>query len=233
MNENVCGIYYIKNLVNGKYYVGQSINIKDRWYKEKYQLQHNNAWNLHLQKAWNKYGESNFEWCIIEECEVNKEILNAREIYWISEYDAYYHGYNYDKGGNSGMIPNENTRKKMSESHKGKTHSDETKKKMSEAQSGEKHAFYGKKHKQETKVKMSETRRQKIENHIYCIELNEFFGSSIDVEEKYGIRRQNVIACCRGNQISAGRHPQTNEKLHWRYVTEEEIDHYMSNEHVV
>ena len=32
MKNNICGIYYIKNIVNNNMYIGQSINIKTRFY---------------------------------------------------------------------------------------------------------------------------------------------------------------------------------------------------------
>ena len=38
MRDIICGIYYIKNLINNKYYIGQSVNIYERWTREKYHL---------------------------------------------------------------------------------------------------------------------------------------------------------------------------------------------------
>ena len=74
----ISGIYKIINKVNGKYYVGMSSNIvKSRWKKHKRFLKDNIHWNKKLQNAWNKYGEENFEWKIIEIIE--KEKLNVIE----------------------------------------------------------------------------------------------------------------------------------------------------------
>ena len=48
------GIYKIINKVNGKYYVGSSLNINKRWSVHKSALSKNKHHNDHLQNAWNK-----------------------------------------------------------------------------------------------------------------------------------------------------------------------------------
>nr|DAU04495.1 MAG TPA: intron associated endonuclease [Caudoviricetes sp.] len=93
------GIYKIENKVNGKVYIGQSIDIKIRWYNHRKELNGNRHHNEHLQNAWNKYGESQFIFNIIEECTV--ENIDEREIYWINYYNATNGkcGYNMTLGG--------------------------------------------------------------------------------------------------------------------------------------
>lgn len=93
------GIYKIENLVNGKVYIGQSININQRWSKHKADLRHNNHDNVHLQNSWNKYGEDSFSFEVIENC--SEQELNDKEIYWINEYNSYERefGYNLTLGG--------------------------------------------------------------------------------------------------------------------------------------
>ena len=73
------GIYKIVNKINGKYYVGKAKSIKNRWGKHKSYLKHNKHNNLHLQSSWNKYGESNFEFLIIELTEPHPQILKDIE----------------------------------------------------------------------------------------------------------------------------------------------------------
>lgn len=62
------GIYGIRNIVNGKIYVGQTKDFKHRWREHVRELNHNIHHNKHLQNAWNKYGEENFEFFVIEKC---------------------------------------------------------------------------------------------------------------------------------------------------------------------
>ena len=69
MGKKTCGVYKITNLVNGKIYVGSSKDIGQRWNQHKEYLNKNIHGNTHLQRAWDKYGENNFKFEIIEECE--------------------------------------------------------------------------------------------------------------------------------------------------------------------
>jgi len=62
-------IYQILNIITGKFYIGSSINHIQRWVGHRTSLKHNKHYNPYLQKAWNKYGESAFEFCILHECE--------------------------------------------------------------------------------------------------------------------------------------------------------------------
>lgn len=98
-NKNI-GIYKIEckihNISNG-IYIGQSSNINRRFLQHKKELIGNYHINKHLQNAWNKYGENNFTFEIIEECPIDK--LNEREIYWIQYYDSFKNGYNNTLGG--------------------------------------------------------------------------------------------------------------------------------------
>lgn len=91
------GIYKITNKINGKVYIGQSINIERRW-KEHISDKRKNSL-IHL--AIEKYGEKNFNFEIIEEC--SQSDLNQKEQYWIKEYNSFKNGYNLTRGGNSGF----------------------------------------------------------------------------------------------------------------------------------
>ena len=95
------GIYKITNQVNGKVYIGQSINIKQRWKNHKKDAFWEKGEDYHypLYKAMRKYGLANFSFEVLEEC--NREQLNEKEIFYISQYNAYGKGYNQNAGGNS------------------------------------------------------------------------------------------------------------------------------------
>lgn len=107
------GIYCIQNLVNGKRYIGQSINVEARTSDI-----HRNS---HLNNSIKKYGIENFIVTILEECTIDS--LDERERYWISYYQTTdpTRGYNKDSGGNLNKILTEETRSKLSVSHLGNT----------------------------------------------------------------------------------------------------------------
>ena len=98
------GIYKIENKVNGKVYIGQSINIRKRFIEHRYRAfddKDEKTYGLYLYSAMRKYGTRNFSFSIIEECE--PDMLNEREIYWINFYKSNQkeYGYNLSDGGDS------------------------------------------------------------------------------------------------------------------------------------
>lgn len=114
------GIYKITNSANNKIYIGSAYNLSNRFSVHRYTLRNNKHKNKHLQAAWNKYGEQNFIFEIVEL--VNIEILLAREQYWIDALTPFKKeiGYNIAKiaGNTAGIKASEETRKKQSESAK-------------------------------------------------------------------------------------------------------------------
>lgn len=156
MNE-ICGVYYIRNITNDKVYVGSSVDIKKRWRKHIKGLKDNKYHSPHLQNAWNKYGEENFAF-YIKEIVIFDDILRKREGYWQNYYRSYddEYGYNLMWVNENGIVHHsEETRKKMSIASKGREFSKETRQKLSEDRMGEKNPFYGKHHSEETKQKIS------------------------------------------------------------------------------
>ena len=90
------GIYKIINQINGKIYIGQSVNIASRWSSHKSEFK-KRKYDTKLYRAMEKYGLNNFALEIIEECAQDK--LDEREVYWIEYYDSYHNGYNETFGG--------------------------------------------------------------------------------------------------------------------------------------
>jgi group I intron endonuclease len=72
---SISGIYKIINKVNGKYYVGSSVNIKVRWQNHKTDLNRNVHRNIHLQRSWNECGKNNFDFVIVEKVNVSRKNL--------------------------------------------------------------------------------------------------------------------------------------------------------------
>lgn len=99
------GIYKIENKVNGKVYIGQSINIEERWRTHRNMLRRNGHYNKHFQNSWNKHGEENFDFSVIENVSDTKQ-LSPREIYWIDYFKSFdkSFGYNMTVGGEGTRI---------------------------------------------------------------------------------------------------------------------------------
>ena len=94
------GIYKITNNINNKIYIGQSINIKRRWYDHKYKAfdESDISYNSALHSAMRKYGVENFSFEVIEEC--SEEELDNKERYWIQKSNSICpNGYNILSGG--------------------------------------------------------------------------------------------------------------------------------------
>ena len=180
----ICGIYYIFNLVNGKFYIGSAKSVEDRIREHFVALEKNYHTNKHLQFAYNKYGGDNFEIVLLEEC--NKEDLLICEQQYLDKYwnsGILYNlcptagstlGFKHSehsikkmrdsqKGNknSTGAVRSEETRRKLREANigkssgnKGNVYSEKTKQRMSELKIGNKNML-GKKHTKETKAKIS------------------------------------------------------------------------------
>lgn len=119
-DRHKCGIYIIRNLINGKVYIGKSVNIYNRItsHISTLTLKRAKGENPHFISAWHKYGRECFGYSIVEECSV--DMLKERELYWM----VYYESTNPNKGYNKridsegGMVPHKDTRKKLSDALK-------------------------------------------------------------------------------------------------------------------
>lgn len=91
------GIYKFVNTINGKVYVGCSNHLVHRHRQHIRALRSRTHVNRYLQAAFNLYGESAFEWSIIEFCPIDQ--LHSREKHWIRHYSSFGDGYNLTEGG--------------------------------------------------------------------------------------------------------------------------------------
>ena len=95
--KTICGIYKITNLLTEQCYIGQSVNISQRW------KQHckcglgiqASATNI-LYNSMQKDGVWNFSFELLEQCP--KELLNEKECFWIQMYQSNKFGLNTTKG---------------------------------------------------------------------------------------------------------------------------------------
>lgn len=158
-NKNKSGIYRWVNKINGKIYIGSSIDLGKR-FSRYFNLPYISRVKNHLtiSRAIISYGYSNFTIEILEYCDIGQLLI--REQFYM---DLFKPEYNIAKiaGSTLGVIPSESTKNLISESLKtyyinneskliGKTHTDETKKLMSISKEGEKNNMFGKTHNAKT-----------------------------------------------------------------------------------
>lgn len=91
--NKVSGIYTITNRITGELYIGESLDIYRRWHDEHIpQLRKDRHYNKELQKDFNKYGEENFSFDILERYSGNDPIstkarLLILESYFITQFE--------------------------------------------------------------------------------------------------------------------------------------------------
>ena len=140
------------------------------------------------------------------------------------------YGYNLTLGGDGflGLPRTEETKQKLSNSLKGKY-------------TKEKSYWYGKHIPKEAIEKQKETKRKNPYHHteewkrkhseqlkgannsnarkVRCINTNIIFNCIKDAANFYNIDNSQIGKCCKGYAKSAGKHPDTNEKLFWEYIS--------------
>lgn len=112
LNDNA-GIYLIKNIINGKCYIGQSIRLKKRLHDHLKVFNSRNNPNrdrMVLYKAFDKYGIDNFEIEILYETEskeynsIKRDLDNLEKKYIIEYNSQVPNGYNQTSGGDAGVL---------------------------------------------------------------------------------------------------------------------------------
>jgi len=142
-HSKASGIYQIKNLINGKIYIGQAKQLAARAIQHEQSLISKKHANKHLQAAWNLYGSEAFEFAVLQVVE-DKAERDLVEQTLITQFYGY-GCYNIRKE----VLPlsevwshtPEESRKKMSKAKKGHKASQETKEKMSKTKKGKINSF--------------------------------------------------------------------------------------------
>lgn len=227
--EKVRGIYCIENITNSKKYIGQSKDIYGRWGNHKWCLNNNKHSNSYLQNAWNKYGEQQFKFYLLEAC--SQDNIDLKEKYYISKHNTLIddNGYNLDSGGNQNKFHSDVTIKKMSDSAKGRTFSKEVRRKISESRKGkcigEDHHQYGKPLSNSTKKKISESNKgiHSDEKHyeatkVICLTTGEVFETIKSAAKHHNTYASNISKCCNGERLSSGL--QGDIPLQWAYFND-------------
>lgn len=201
-------IYMHKNKINGKVYIGQTIQqVEDRWkngtgYKTCYIFY----------SAIQKYGWDNFEHIILEQGDWTQEELNEKEKYYINLYDSTNSnkGYNITKGGSDSISPNAlPAALKWMKDHPefGLARAADMLKWQNEHQ--EEMLIM----RRENVKKATEARKRKVR----CIETGIIYESATEASRQVPNTQQGKICMvCRGQR-------KTNGGYHWEYVEEKDL----------
>jgi group I intron endonuclease len=208
------GIYQIKNVKNGKLYIGSSIQIEIRWQDHLRDLRNNKHCNKHLQNAFNCYGEENFLFEVIDVLPNNideKKLLEIEQ--QIINNQIFENLYNINRETGRPPRPQKGCKRpasvgqRISATKKDRKHlytprviSEEHKSKVSAAQKGK---IKTKEHRQ----KIAETLRGRT--NTACLKLwklihpdgtEEIFNGLKEPCEKYHLKTNDLSAVARGRQ---------------------------------
>ena len=210
MLEKTWCVYKHTNKENGKCYIGiTSQDVRVRW---------NRGWGYqycpHFWRAIQKYGWDGFSHEILYDG-LTQEEAEAWEVKLIAEYHSAdpEGGYNVSLGGNTIGKHSEETRKKLGDCRRGRKHTEVSKRKMSESHSGKtlsaehiqklKTAQFGSKHHRAKAVCQISMSGDLIARYD-CV---------AEAQRQTGIPNQNIVKCCQGRRAYAGG-------FLWKYAEE-------------
>lgn len=215
-------IYGIINLITGHQYVGSAKNFYKRKRSHLTRLRANIHHSPYLQNSWNKYGEQNFKFILLEKI-VEDNMLLIREQWWINNSHS---EYNICKiaGSSIGVKRRQETKDKVRNANLGLKHPDWRNKIKSKAQGGENHWTKKKNFSEESKIKMSFAQKKLYESgyiHPFAkvvievdennIVLNEW-SSSIKVGKFYNVSSMTI------RNIIAGKNSRKLKNKIFKYV---------------
>lgn len=232
------GIYKITSNVDGKIYIGSSINITNRWKAHIKKLKENTHHSRYFQNAWNKHGSDNFIFERIENVKDKNKLLE-REQYYLDKLTPFANldrGYNINPmaGSNLGVKYSEESKKKMSSWIR----TPEMVAKISKANKGQKRSL-------ETRKLISNIRKKQSQgpnyingnsNKIYQYnfdtgELIRIWPSSNLIKKEYGWSKQTICRNCqlikKDNLIIAFK------DFIWSYVKIDNIEEYKTNNNII
>lgn len=196
-NDNTYIVYCHINKINGKKYVGQTM----RTPKQRFGKDGNNYCKCpYFYNAIKKYGWNNFEHKVLID-NLTKEEADELEKIYIEIYQTQNSnfGYNLKSGGNAGGKQSEETKKKISESEKGRKLTEEHKKHISNSKMGYKQS-------EETKKKISEAHKGKKKNyhpHNFGIPLSQEQKNNLSKSFKgrVYINKEGIVKFIKPNEL--------------------------------
>lgn len=224
------GVYCIENISTKKKYIGQSIDIDDRWSKHKSELNHGSHDNSYLQNAWLTHGESDFKFYVLEYCD--EQYLDIKEQFYIDKYNTLNRacGYNLKSGGQVRNYYSDELRKKMSDSVK-ESYLDSNLKERRRADAlaqwadpeikskiiGENNGMYGRHHTDEVKQKISMINKGRMSakrnrTPVFCVELKKVFEDATNAATELLLDSSCILKVCRGERKTCGGY-------HWNFYS--------------
>lgn len=196
-------IYKATNSINGKAYIGQTVRtVRERM------MEHMRHDESHFDKALKKYGIENFNVVVIDSAKTVEELNEKEKFWIEFFCTLGDRGYNMCEGGGNttGYHHTEASKKAMSEKKKnayvgtgnpfyGKQHSKESRRKMSESRKGRIITPEWRKH-------ISESSKSKV--RVQNVETGEIFESVRQAANKYGIIETHISRVCRGKRKKTG-----------------------------
>jgi len=168
--DKIIGIYQIQSKIKPyRIYIGSASNMINRWRCHLSYLKKNNHHSKKLQNHYNKYGEIDLTFSIIELC--NSEKLVLTEQYYIDLYKPYFNICPF-AGRTAGVIKSAETCKKISEGKKGKPSSRKGFKTSDETKLKLRNANLGKEMSEETKAKISLTTKNKKKTDAHRLNIS-------------------------------------------------------------
>lgn len=228
-------IYCYTNKVNGKRYIGQTIQKLIKRHQSHMRAVNNRTTNydinLPIHRAIRKYGIENFSLSILYMNCLNDEKLDKLEMFFIKRHKtlATINGYNVSEGGRNGNKFAGKTKEEMKELSNN----------ISKAVSGKNNYMYGKKYSEEYKNKMRENSKSKIAIIGINIKTKEVITYvSIRESEKDGFSTCVIYQCCEQNKIGEDeffrlnkRHRPQHKGYKWFYL-DNFMDIYESIENI-
>lgn len=210
--DDFSAIYGIRHISSGKIYVGSAVKVKSRWKVHLNSLKKGKHHSKYLQNAWEKHGRESFEFLILEIVS-NKNLLLMQENIWITKLLSADPNYGFNMcltaGSQLGMKHSEETRKKMSESRKGKVKTESHQKAINESLTGRKLS-------DEHRQNLSEAKKGTIASDESRMKMSESHkGKTASVESKKKISDALIIrhaeARAKGLRISGEPLKRINE----------------------
>ena len=202
-NKGKSGIYMLTNKLTKDIYIGQSIDISNRFL---------NYFNLSylkskdsfiISRALIKYGYSNFSLTILEYCEISD--LTIREQYYFDKLNPQYNILKI-AGSSLNFKHSEDTKTKISKSLKGvyvkensalygSIHSEDTKNRMSLKKTGDLNPLFGKTHSEKTKELMKQKALARKHSEETKLKMSAFRGNPVNIYEKCSSEGFELIGC--------------------------------------